>query len=82
MYVFGRSAGIVKSAEVWNTIDSSRGVRMVPTSVSHAATGTGSTAGAARRKRRSVEAGAGGASVIPSSSSRATCTLSGTRFSR
>ncbi len=81
-YAFGRSAGMVKSAAVWKTIDSSRGVRSVPTSVSHAGTGTGSTAAAARRKRTSVAAGAGGASVIPSSSSNATCSLSGTRFSR
>ena len=74
--------GIVNASLVWKTIDSSVAVRTVPTSVRTAGIGTGSVAGAPSRKRRSVDAAVGGSSRIPSSSSSARWSLSGTRFSR
>ena len=81
-YALAARTGMVKSSLVWNTIDSSVAVRTVPTSVRTAGIVTGSTAGAPSRNRSSVVAAVGGASRMPSSSSSARCSLSGTRFTR
>ena len=81
-YAFGRAGGMTKSSSTWKTIDSSLGVRGVATSVSPPGMATDSEAGAASRKRTSVRAALGPSSRIPSSSSSATWSLSGTRLSR
>jgi hypothetical protein len=81
-YATGRAGGIVKSSSTWKMIDSSVAVRGVPTSVWPPRISTGSVAGPARRKRSDVAAALGPSSRMPSSSSSATCSLSGTRLSR
>ena len=80
----GRRAdrGMTKSSSTWKTIDSSLGVRGVATSVSPPGISTDSSAAPASRKRTAVRAALGPSRRIPSSSSSATCSLSGTRLSR
>jgi hypothetical protein len=72
----------VKSSSTWKTIDSSLGVRGVATSVLPPGISTASSGAPASRKRTDVRAALGPSSWIPSRSSSATWSLSGTRLSR